>query len=162
MEKDLNAALENEKIVLETKRIGLEQEIARLKAEMDETSFRLGHVNALLKGSEVSNIDEEKKSAESEPGTAKPSQDPVEIAYQILEEHGTEPVYYRDLVDIVKERGGNIEGTDPALTLVSKLVEDERFVRPFRRGWYALRVNYPKAKNVGARKNKSMKHRGRR
>lgn len=160
-ENALNTALENEKGMLEAKQVGLEQEIARLKTELEATSFRLGHITALLRRSEAAIIDEEKTQAVNNLELAKTSEDPLEIAYKILEEHGTDPIYYKDLVGMVRERGGIIEGSNPALTLVSMLVADERFVRPFRRGWYALRVHYPKSKSVGARKQKSTKHRGR-
>jgi hypothetical protein len=162
MEDTLNTALEKEKEILEAKRIELEREITRLKTEMEAISFRLGHITALLRGSEAELVEKEKIHTVQEQETSNKLEDPVEIAYQILEEHGTEPVHYRDLLDMVKERGGKIEGSDPAMTLISRLVADERFVRPFRRGWYALRVHYPKAKSVGARKRKIVKHRGRR
>jgi hypothetical protein len=80
--------------------------------------------------------------------------DPVEIAYAVLMEHAPEPIHYRELWKAVKGRGGRLEGQEPAQVLVSRLVRDERFVRPLRRGYYALRAHYPNAKNIGSRKPK--------
>jgi len=152
MDDAFKLALEHEKTSLEAKRHELEQEMARLKNEMEAVSFRLGHVTALLRGPEMEEVGEERNPDSQETATAEESTDPVEIAYRYLEEHGTEPVHYRELANVVKGRGGDLEGTDPAITLVSRLVADNRFVRPFRRGWYSLRVYYPKARSVGARK----------
>lgn len=157
MEDTLKSALEHEKAALEAKRHELEREISRLKNEMEAVSFRLGHVTALLRGPEMEEVGEERKPGSQETETAEESTDPVEIAYRYLEERGTEPVYYRELASVVKERGGELEGTDPAITLVSRLVADNRFVRPFRRGWYALRMYYPKARSVGTRKKRKGK-----
>lgn len=157
MKEMLNKALEEEKESLETRRKELELEIAKLTAEQEAVLFRLGHVVALLRESEPSKWIEENKSASQSGQEREEYTDPVEIARQILEEHGTEPIYYRELAAMVIERGGEIGGLDPAMTLVSQLVDDERFVRPFRRGWYALRMHYPKVKSVGVRKKKRVK-----
>lgn len=161
MDATLNKALEKEKESLEARRNELEQEIARLEAEREAISFRLGHVVVLIRGSEADKVEEGKRVDLREMKAAEESTDPVEIAHRILEEHGTEPVYYRELANTIKERGGELEGADPAMTLVSKLVADERFVRPFRRGWYALRAHYPRVKSVGARKKRKTRHMGR-
>jgi hypothetical protein len=85
----------------------------------------------------------------------------LEIAHSVLEESGADPIHYKELAKIVIERGGEIPGVDPAQTLVSRLVKDERFVRPFRRGWYALRLHHPKAKNIGARRKRRTRTRRR-
>ena len=157
MNETLRSELEREKTALEGKRQELEREIARLENEKEAVSFRLGHVTALLRGPEMEEVGEKKEPDLQEMEAAEESTDPVEIAYRYLEEHGTEPVHYRKLADVVKERGGELEGTDPAITLVSRLVADDRFVRPFRRGWYALRVYYPKVRSVGSRKKRKSK-----
>jgi hypothetical protein len=157
MEDALKSALEHERRALEAKRHELEHEISQLNSEIEAVSFRLGHVTALLRGPEIKEVGQESKPGSEETEATDESTDPVEIAYRYLEEHGAEPVYYRELADVVKERGGELEGADPAITLVSRLVADNRFVRPFRRGWYALRVHYPKVKSVGARKSRQRK-----
>jgi hypothetical protein len=157
MEDTLKIALEREKTTLEAKRQELEQEIARLEKEKEAVSFRLGHVTALLRGPEKEEVREKRELDLLGTLVVERTTDPVEIAHQYLEEHGTEPVHYRKLADVVKEKGGELEGTDPAITLVSRLVADDRFVRPFRRGWYSLRAYYPKARSVGSRKKRKGK-----
>ncbi len=160
MDDTLGRELERERVTLETRRSELEQEIARLESEKEGVSFKLGHVIALLKGTEVEGVEADRHISAQVIKETGELTDPTEIARLILEEHGTDPIYYRKLADLVKERGGGLEGADPAMTLVSRLVADDRFVRPFRRGWYALRVHYPKVKSVGQRKKyRSMRSR---
>lgn len=157
MDDTLSRALEHERAALEARRSELEQEIARLEAEKEGVSFRLGHIIALLRGTGAEEVQEDRQISAQVIEEIEELTDPIEIAREVLEEHGTEPIHYRKLADLVKERGGQLEGTDPAMTLVSRLVADERFVRPFRRGWYALRVHYPKVKSVGSRKKRKIK-----
>lgn len=157
MNETLRGELERERTALEARREKLERIIARLEKDKEAVTFRLGHVTALLRGPEKEEVEEKKEQDLLETEAAGEPTDPVEIAYRYLEEHGTEPVYYRKLAYMVKERGGELEGTDPAMTLVSRLVADDRFVRPFRRGWYSLRVYYPKVRSVGSRKKRKGK-----
>ena len=58
-------------------------------------------------------------------------------------------MYYKDLAAEVQNRGGDISGENAAQILVARLVKDERFVRPVRKGFYALRKDYPRAKKCG-------------
>ena len=78
----------------------------------------------------------------------------VEIAFQILSERGGETMHYKALTEAVLKRHGNIQGDNPSRNLVARLVNDERFVRPARRGFYGLRQDYPNASNVGQRKTR--------
>jgi len=151
MDIALRTALENEKKTLEAEYENLETQITALRAESEMVSVRLGHIVALLKGQGT----EDGEAQVDSTITAQEESDPLEIAYRILDEKGQDPVHYKELADLVKGRGGTLEGSDPALTLVSRLVTDDRFVRPFRRGYYALRKYYPKSKNVGRRRRRS-------
>ena len=71
-------------------------------------------------------------------------------------------MHYRDLADEMMRRGAVILGQDPAGALVSRMTqddnrraeEDRRFIRPTSKGFYALREDYPQARNVGARRRK--------
>ena len=63
-------------------------------------------------------------------------------------------MYYKDLAVEVKARGGDIPDANAAQNLVARLVNDERFVRPVRKGFYGLRQDYPRAQNVGQRKKR--------
>jgi hypothetical protein len=154
----LRTAIQNEKRTLESEYEDLEKQITALRTEREAVSVRLGHIVALLKepGSEET---ETQASSLFQPEVAQEASDPIEIAYRILEEKGPDPVHYRELADLVKQRGGSLQGSNPALALISRLVLDDRFVRPFRRGWYALRKYYPKSKNVGRRRSTTHRRR---
>ena len=152
MDETLRRELEREKAALEARRQELEQQIANLKADEEAVSFRLVHVNALIREPAGGVAAEYEKANVQRFESAGDLSDPLEIAYALLEERGAEPMYYRELAELVRQKGGDLEGSDPAMTLISKLVTDDRFVRPFRRGWYALRAHYPKARSVGRRK----------
>ena len=158
MNETLRRELEREKTALEARRQELEQLIASLEADKEAVSFRLGHVNALIREPATEAAAEDEQADTQRVEASDDAADPLEIAYGILEKRGAEPIYYRELAELVRQKGGDLEGSDPAMTLVSKLVTDDRFVRPFRRGWYALRAHYPKTRSVGQRK----KHRSRR
>lgn len=144
---------------LQGRRQHLQDRLEATERELEELVQRLAHVQALL-GPDLSGTvisgPETVEDLSQEPERAD-SSDPVEVAYAVLEERPGEPVYYRDLAAFVVERGGELPGADPAQTLVSRLVRDKRFIRPFRRGYYALRIHYPRAKNVGARKQTGRK-----
>ena len=60
-------------------------------------------------------------------------------------------MYYKDLAQEVVRRGGILKGARPWANLTARMVQDERFVRPTAKGFYALRRDYPTARNVGAR-----------
>ena len=142
----LNQALKAEKTALETERRRLHQEIGDREARLLEIERRLEHVDGLL--------GEDSDAPAREPPADMPSSrsNSVEIAHAILSERNREPMYYKDLAKEVVARGGDIFGANAAQILVARLVRDERFVRPVRKGFYALRDDYPNAQNVGARK----------
>jgi hypothetical protein len=153
-EPSLAAVLKDEWSRLVRRREQVQEELVHLQTELDGIDRRLSHVMALLdmetdeQGSNRSAVIRE-SSMESDAG------DPVEFAYRILQAKAGEPLYYKELAEEVMRQGAKLPGGDPALTLVSRLVRDDRFVRPFRRGWYALRIHYPKGKSVGARVRKA-------
>ncbi len=157
MDAELRRALEKERAILEAKYSDIDRQLAALHAESEAVSARLSHIVALLKepGTEDQNAAGSPQAYAA--GEAHGESDPVEIAYGILDERGQDPIHYKELADLVRRKGGVLEGSNPALVLVSRLVTDDRFVRPFRRGYYALRKYYPKAKNVGRRRRGSRK-----
>ena len=79
----------------------------------------------------------------------------VEVAFLILSERDGETMHYKDLAEQVLTRNGDIRGDNPARNLVARLVNDDRFVRPARKGFYGLRRDYPTARNVGQRKTRA-------
>ena len=83
-----------------------------------------------------------------------------DIAVEILGERNGEPMYYKELAEEVVKRDGILKGQTPWATLAARMVQDERFVRPTAKGFYALRRDYPTARNVGARLKGSRRRRG--
>ena len=135
----------------------LQSQMERIQEQHEHGAERLRHIQALIP-KRISASPPDGAAGDSTPGMTVPndgSLDAVEAAFSILQAHGAEPIHYRELASLVIERGAELGGKDPAQTLVSRLVTDERFVRPLRRGWYGLRIHFPKAKSVGARKKRS-------
>ena len=82
---------------------------------------------------------------------------PLEVAYQVLKEQSPADMHYKDLAEEVLKRGGHLPGTDPAALLNTRLTADtrKRFVRPYLRGTYALREDYPDLeRSVGERRSR--------
>ena len=160
-----NGSLESS---LRGERDRLRQEIEQLRQEIAEKESlsrakleRLGHVEALL--SLDSSTDSELVSRRSEPSAAStPTPKLLTMVEQILRDRNGEPMHYRDLADEMMRRGAVIRGQDPASALVSRMTQDDdrrkeadkRFIRPTSKGFYALREDYPDARNVGARRRK--------
>lgn len=146
----LDTLLQAEKARLDEERQTLQERIAAGERRLQEIRVRLRHVEALLGTSE---------DAETVPTAAKASsagRSLMDMVEGILGERSGDPMHYKELAREVQERGGELSGDNAASSLVARLVDDERFVRPVRKGFYALRKDYPNAKNVGARK----RHRG--
>lgn len=80
-----------------------------------------------------------------------------DLVEQILSERQKNPVHYRELADEVQRRGIELGGAKPGRTLVAIISKDPRFVRPVSRGFYALRKDYPDARNVGEHKRRGRK-----
>lgn len=78
--------------------------------------------------------------------------DPRDVAIEILREKDGEEIHYRVLADAVVDRGGHLPEKSPAAALNAIMNRDRRFVRPNRRGFYALREHHPRVKeNAGKR-----------
>ena len=139
----------------------LRQDIEAKEAEYRAKEQRLGHVQALL-SIEPPTVSEQPQRLRSTPSASTPSPQLLEMAEEVLRERKGEPMHYRDLADELIRRGAVIRGQDPASALVSRMTqddsrraeEDRRFIRPTSKGFYALRVDYPNARNVGARRRK--------
>ena len=142
----LEQALLEERETLEEEQLLLRTQASEIEARLREIEHRLDLVNSLM---QVPG-----NSTTPHPGTNGTSPKPraVDVAFEVLSERGTEPIYYKDLAQEVRARGGDLSGENAAQILVARLVNDERFVRPIRKGFYALRKDYPKAQNVGQRK----------
>ena len=145
-ESNLHLLLIAERDQLDTEREKLANQVNQAEARMRAIDERLTHVVALLE-----------KSAEvpiARTRTIPARRDIADLAAEVLGERNKESMYYKDLAREVQGRGGNLSGDNAPAVLVARLVSDGRFVRPIRKGFYALREDYPTAPNVGSRKKR--------
>ena len=151
--KKLEALLLEERNRLRIDSQEMRKQVSAAKSKLKEVEERLVHVEGLLGPNHALEDDSEEGALPENRYIPLPgSRDIADIAVDILSERNKEPVHYRELAKEVQARGGNIPGIDKDHTLIARLVKDARFVRPTRRGFYALQRDYPDAKSVGARK----------
>ncbi|MCY4080173.1 MAG: hypothetical protein OXF54_08010 [Caldilineaceae bacterium] len=151
--EELVALLLREQSRLRVQSQELREQISAAKGELKEVEERLVHVQGLLGPNHVSGNDSEERPLPESRDISLPDSREIEaIAVDILSERNREPMHYRELAKAIQAQGGSIPGVDKDHTLIARLVRDDRFVRPTRRGFYALRKDYPDAKSVGARK----------
>ncbi len=154
MSDNLDNALQEERDRLIRERDEHEKTIMTAQKELDEIVPRLRLVQALLgepKSDHPSN--HESTIIPGSHGSVPPTV--CDIVEVILAERNKEPMHYKDLSDEVMKRGVKLGGARPEASLSAKLNTDpkRRFIRPFARGYYALRSDYPDAENIGARNN---------
>ena len=161
----MNGALErwlhSERDRLQQTNEQLRQEIEVKEAKYRANEKRLGHIQALL-STEPPAVSERPHRRRSAPSASTPTPQLLDMAEQVLRERKGEPMHFRDLADELVRRGAVIRGQDPAGALVSRMTqddsrradEDRRFIRPTSKGFYALREDYPQARNVGARRRR--------
>lgn len=162
---DSNGSLESS---LRGERDRLQREIEQLRKEIAEKELltrtkieRLSHVQALL-STDTSSVAKPAPKRLEASATSTPTPKLLEMAEEVLRERRGDPMHYRDLADELIKRGATIRGQDPAGALVSRMTQDDnrrdeadkRFIRPTSKGFYALREDYPNARNVGARRRR--------
>ncbi|MDD9957129.1 MAG: winged helix-turn-helix domain-containing protein [Anaerolineaceae bacterium] len=136
---------------LKTESQDLSKEVEALQLQLAKNSQMISHLEGVLELSGTSETN-------SLPVARKASYDEVcDLVEQILAEKHKNPVHYRELADEVQLRGVKLGGKDPASTLVAMISKEPRFVRPTSRGFYALRKDYPNARNVGEHKRGNRK-----
>lgn len=155
---DLNTLLEAERERLEAEQAGLQEKVRQGADQLALVRSRLEHVLALLGKEKAASSGEGSQTSHGKDGN-KPTTI-CDIAVTILGERNAEPMYYKDLAEEVVKRGGILKGQTPWATLTARMVQDERFVRPTAKGFYALRRDYPSARNVGARLKGGRRRRG--
>ena len=146
----LNEALREETQALQEAEDVLEGQMQDMGRRLDEVRRRQGLVAALL-GKEEKEEDSN-GGVEKQPRLSASAQSVADIAYDILLARGKKPMHYVELAEHVKAAGGLLAGETPGQTLIARIARDPRFVRPERRGWYAARDFYRRARSVGARK----------
>lgn len=126
----------------------LEAELRSVQRELERARNQLVHAEAFLDLEQRKATTQSSNASVSVPTKAEIC-DNVE---SILRGNNKIPMHYRDLEKELRRRGIVIGGKKPENGLVSRIYSDKRFVRPTRRGFYALREDYPDAKSIGERK----------
>ena len=138
--------LEEERLNAQFKeRVGL------LESNRDRFEAQKRHLHALLtlRGESTASPRTSSKASDVQERFL-PIQDEV---FNLLKAAG-EGMHYKEITNRLENMGRYIEGKDPAATVVSRIYQDPRFIRPSR-GVYALREWYPKsAQSVGTRQRK--------
>ena len=147
---DLNTLLEAECRRLEGEQDNLQEQIRQGADQLALVRLRLEHVRALLVKEGVTES-HDKDTQTSNGQVDNTTLNVCDLAVEILGERNGEPMYYKELAQEVIRRDGILNGATPWNTLTARMVQDERFVRPTAKGFYALRRDYPTARNVGAR-----------
>lgn len=137
---------------LETRDQELMEKIRELEQERSELRKPIGALRTLVSDVQDSVIGGQS----SVKSTVFPdTDDPIEITINILRERDSEDVHYKILTDQVLKRGGRLPKSEPWTHLNYLMNEDGRFVRPRRRGYYALKEDYPSlSRSVGERRRK--------
>ena len=143
----LEKALQSEKEALENQRDSLNEQINAAQTRLKQVDERLNLVISLMHSTNGATPAEK-------PNLYKETLPAVDVAFEILAERNGETMHYKALAAEVISRHGDLFGDNAAQILVARLVNDDRFVRPARRGFYGLRQDYPKVKNVGQRKTR--------
>jgi len=157
---ELDNLLSEELNALGLRESSLEERCRANVAELEEIRRRRNLIRALLGLTDDGEVATSLESGgvvqslvESKPTSRRNVREVADIAYDIVVARRKKPIYYEELAEQVIEAGGVLGGESPAQTLVARISRDPRFVRPEKRGWYAAREFYPKAKSVGARSN---------
>ena len=143
----LEKALKAEQQALQTERDKLKAEIAEAQIRLRLVEERLTLVLSLM---DTGNG----PAAAVQPDLSHDKLPAADVAFEILAERDGQTMHYKALADEVIARQGDILGENAPQILVARLVNDDRFVRPARRGFYGLRRDYPNARNVGQRKSR--------
>ena len=162
MAGDLNTLLDAESQQLEGEAVELQARINRDSDRLAVVQRRLAHVRALLHEGGTPEVQDTHAVPQGDyrNGAGDGANSNVcDIAVGILGERNGEPMYYKELADEVIRRGGMLTGPTPWASLTARMVQDPRFVRPVAKGFYALRRDYPNARNVGARVQSSRQRR---
>ena len=137
----------------------LKRESKNLGKEIEERQNRLAKHSQMISYLEgVLELSSDEQKLTNKPALRRADYKEIcDLVVQILSERQKKPVHYRELADEVQRRGIELGGTKPGRTLVAKISKDPRFVRPVSRGFYALRKDYPDARNVGEHKRRGRK-----
>ncbi len=151
MLSELDNLLYAERQKLEKEASELQERLKENQERFTTVQRRLEHIHALL-GEDESSPGATSVVFQAQHSYVNGSRSQIcDIAETVLSERNGEPMYYKELAQEVIGRGGVLHGATPWASLTARMVQDPRFVRPTAKGFYALRRDYPNARNVGAR-----------
>ena len=159
MTSDLSKLLYIECQQLEKEAADIQERISEDRGRLSVLQRRLEHIRALLSDEGTSGPPSAGQLAQHNHVNGTGSS-VCDIAAEVLSERNGAPMYYKDLAGEVIKRGGPLQGETPWASLTARMVLDPRFVRPTAKGFYALRSDYPTARNVGARVRGNRRGRG--
>ncbi len=146
LETGFRQLAERQLLELESKLKEAEDSIRRLDEERSQINAEVLALRSLLAIDSGQPIDEH---VNSHPYAV----DPRDAAIEVLREHGGKDMHYKLLAGEVMHRGGRLPSKSPATALNAIMNRDDRFVRPNRRGYYALREHHPDVKENAGRRN---------
>ena len=157
MDEQLKLLLLEQRAKLEKELEEVAQEIRDSERRKEQAQIQLRHIRGLLTENSADVSGDSAVASATEPlplseGPLQQQQDICRLAEEVLLERNGLPMHYNDLAKEVQSRGAVIGGKAPGNTLIAKLTSDSRFVRPYRKGYYALRKDYPHVSSVGSRK----------
>lgn len=145
---------------------GLKDELAELEDERHQLSRKInehrriiGALESSLGLNDVPPTEAQYHHAPAEPPTTQLDERTeaiLNIAEIILEENSPSDMHYRELADEVRSRGGELPSNDKSRydTFIRMMNQDprQRFIRPHKRGHYALAKDHPNTESVGKRR----------
>lgn len=153
MGSELDSLLDAERGQLEAEAAELQASVREAQERLSIVQRRLEHVRALLGEGNSAEVQDAIPQIQHNYSASNRSH-VCDIAEKVLSERNGKPMYYKELAQEVIRRGGDLYGATPWANLTARMVQDPRFVRPTAKGFYALRRDYPNARNVGARRQR--------
>ena len=148
----------------QAKRVKKEAERDRLNTELTSLRAYIRKLQDLLGEDPLETEDYELLAGVSPARDQAPAPTPLDerterilnLAESVLKQRRPRDMHYSDIADAVSAKGGNLPQHTKSRhdTLIRMMNEDPRarFIRPHRRGFYALSEDYPDSENVGTRR----------
>ena len=157
--RDQLASLQGQRVGMEAERDKLNSDLTSLRASIRKIQELLGEDPL-----ETEEFEQQPDAPLVRRQSATPEQPDqraeriLNIAEDILRQRSGMDMHYSELADAVSERGGNLPQHAKSRhdTLIRMMNEDpqRRFIRPHRRGFYALTEDHPGTQSVGSRRTR--------
>ena len=167
LDSNVEDQLRDQLASLQKRRIGMEAERDKLNSDLTSLRASIRNIQELLGDDPLDTEDYERQREDRSghrQGASQAQQDQrteriLNIAEDILKQRNGRDMHYSELADAVSKQGGNLPQHVKSRhdTLIRMMNEDpqKRFVRPHRRGFYALTKDHSDAVNVGSRRTRA-------